>query len=194
MDFGARSGKRKIKISTIARRSVKPAKYGQLLFRIVNAFKCRNIIELGTSLGISTLYLSFPDTGNQIITLEGSPEIAGIARTNFERLKRKNIRLIEGEFGVTLPKALHTLETVDLVYFDGNHRKDPTLAYFNQCLSHINENSIFIFDDIYWSREMSEAWKIIQSHPAATTTIDLFQFGIVFFRSGMTKQNFMIKY
>jgi predicted O-methyltransferase YrrM len=194
LDYGARSGKRKMKVSRIAAHSVKPKKYGQLLFRIANEFKCKNIIELGTSLGISTLYLSFPDSKSEVITLEGSPEIAALAKMNFDKLKRKNIKLIEGEFSVTLPKALHLLETIDLVYFDGNHRKEPTLSYFNQCLSHINENSIFIFDDIYWSKEMNEAWKTIQSHPAVTTTIDLFQLGIVFFRSGMAKQNFVIKF
>jgi predicted O-methyltransferase YrrM len=194
VDYGARSGIRKQTVSSIARNSVKPKKYGQLLFRIVNAFKFRNILELGTSLGISTLYLSFPDTNGKVVTLEGSPEIARLAKQNFDRLKRNNIELITGEFGETLSKGLRILKNVDLVYFDGNHRKAPTLSYFTQCLKYSNENSIFIFDDIHWSKEMNKAWNEIITHPDITCSIDLFQLGIVFFRKGMLKQHFVIKY
>lgn len=193
-DFGARGGIRNEKISSIARISVKPKKYAQLLFRIANAFKSKKILELGTSLGISTLYLAFPDANSSVITLEGSSEIAKIALQNFERLKRKNITLLQGEFNETLPKAFKMADKLDLVYIDGNHRKAPTLSYFEQCLPYMDEDSIFIFDDIHWSGEMEEAWKIIQSHPLVTTTIDLFQLGLVFFRPGLSKQNFVLRF
>ena len=194
IDYGARGGKRKEKISSVSKNVLKPKKYAQLLFRIANNFKCRNILELGTSFGISTLYLSMHDNNSRVITLEGSPEIAALAKKNFNRLSRKNILLIEGEFSDTLPKAISSFPSIDLVYFDGNHRLEPTLSYFNQCLPHINENTIFIFDDIHWSREMNEAWKKIQSHPTTKITIDLFQLGLVFFRPGFNKQNFVIKF
>jgi predicted O-methyltransferase YrrM len=193
-DFGARSGSRKQTVSSIARNSLQPKKYSQLLFRIANAFRSKKILELGTSLGISTLYLSFPDTNNKVVTLEGSPEIAARARKNFEKLNRKNIELIEGEFAKTISEALSILQGPDLVYFDGNHRLAPTLSYFNQCLEHANENSIFIFDDIHWSKEMNDAWKQIIDHPLVTCSIDLFQLGLVFFRPGMTKQSFVLKF
>ena len=192
-DFGTRSD-RDAKISTIARTSLKPKKYAQLLFRLVNHFKCENILEIGTSLGITSLYLSFPNANARVITLEGSSALAGLASKNFERLKRKNLEVIVGEFGETLPKALDKFGKVDFVYFDGNHRLDPTLQYFKQCLQHSHAESVFVFDDIHWSREMQEAWLSICNHESVTCTIDLFQLGLVFFRTGMTKQHFTIKY
>ncbi len=193
-DFGTGKNHRTVLVSDIAKKAVKPKKYAQLLFRLVNRFSSENILEIGTSLGITTLYLSMPNTKNKIITLEGSPEIAAIAKKNFEFIQRKNIELICGEFEESLPKALLKFNKLDLVYFDGNHKRNPTLSYFDKCLDLSTEDSIFVFDDIYWSREMKNAWKEIKKNSNVTLSIDLFQFGIVFFKKGLEKQHFTLRY
>jgi predicted O-methyltransferase YrrM len=160
----------------------------------VNRFSPEHTLELGTSLGITTLYLSLPKQQNQIITLEGCPETAALALANFRRLKRTNIELLSGEFSDTLPLALKKLPRLDLVYFDGNHRKEPTLNYFETCLPQATEDSIFIFDDIHWDPGMESAWEEIKKHHRVSLTIDLFELGLVFFRRGMVKQDFVLKY
>ena len=193
-DFGTGKKQRKVLVSDIAKKVVKSKKYAQLLFRLVNRFSSENILEIGTSLGITTLYLAMPNTKNKIITLEGSPEIATIAKNNFELIQRKNIDLICGEFDESLPKALNKFKKLDLVYFDGNHKRNPTLSYFEKCLNLSTEDSIFIFDDIYWSREMESAWKEIKVHPKVTLSIDLFHFGITFFKKELVKQNFTLRF
>ena len=193
-DFGTGNNQRKVLIRDIAMKAVKPKKYGQLLFRLVNKFSTENILEFGTSLGITSLYLSMPDKNNRVITLEGSYEIAAIAKEGFDKLKRKNIEIIVGEFDESLPKVFDKFKRLDLVFFDGNHRREPTLTYFEKCLKLITENSIFIFDDIHWSREMEMAWNEIKENPSVTVSIDLFQLGIIFFRKGMVKQHFTLQY
>ena len=193
-DFGTGKNQRQKLVSNIARNSVKPKKYAELLFRLVNKFSSENILEFGTSLGITTLYLSLPNKNNRIITLEGSPEIADIAKVNFEKMKRSNIEIIVGEFDESLPKALSKFKQLDLVFFDGNHQKIPTLSYFKKCLNLATENSIFIFDDIHWSREMESAWEEIKENASVTLSIDLFQLGLVFFRKGIVKQHFTLQY
>lgn len=193
-DFGTGEKQRTVLVSDIAKKAIKPKKYAQLLFRLVNKFSSENILEIGTSLGITTLYLSMPNSKNRIITLEGSPEIAAIAKNNFALIQRKNIELICGEFEESLPIALLKLKKLDLVYFDGNHRRNPTLSYFERCLHLSTEDSIFIFDDIYWSKEMEIAWKEIKKNPKVTLSIDLFQLGIVFFKKGLEKQHFTLRY
>ena len=120
-DFGTGKKQRTVLVSDIAKKAVKPKKYAQLLFRLVNRFSSENILEIGTSLGITTLYLSMPNTKSRIITLEGSPEIAAIAKNNFELIQRRNIELICGEFEESLPIALLKFKRLDLVYFDGRH-------------------------------------------------------------------------
>lgn len=195
-DFGA-EGNGKIstkKISTIAKHSLQEKKYAQLIFRLVNFSNAKTILELGTSLGITSLYIANAAKKSHFITLEGCPEIANIAQENFDRMKCKNIELVVGNFDVKLPETLSELMQVDLVYFDGNHRKQATLDYFNLCLTKKTKDSVFIFDDIYWSREMKEAWDEIIVNENVTVSIDLFKLGIVFFRSGIPKQHFRLKF
>jgi predicted O-methyltransferase YrrM len=182
------------KISAITYHSAKPAKYARLLYRIVNYFKPPNILELGTSFGISSLYIASANREAKIITLEGCSETAEVATDNFQSRGFKNIEQIIGDFNKTLDEAIYKFERLDFVFFDGNHQKEPTINYFLKCLSKSHNKSIFIFDDINWSDEMKEAWKEIQSHPKVTATIDLFILGIVFFNPDLTKQDFVIRF
>ncbi len=192
---GSRVSKSNVrKISEIAQSALTRKKYARLLYRLVNYFEPPKILELGTSLGISTLYLSHASENSQIISIEGSHEIAKIAQNNFELLGCKNIELLIGNFDEVLPKALEKLGGLDFVFFDGNHQKEPTLRYFNACLEFKNNDSIFVFDDIHWSEGMENAWNEIKSHQDVVVTIDLFFFGLVFFRKEMSKQNFIIKF
>ncbi len=195
-DFGTgrTSSRKKRSLQFIAKHYVKPAKYGQLLFRLVNRFQPQHVLELGTSLGITTMYLASTSTKSNVITVEGCPNTAAKAAQNFETAGIKNIEQLIGEFSETLPVALKKIPQFDFVFVDGNHRKDATLSYFHLCLSKHTEDSVFIFDDIHWSSEMQEAWKTIQQHEAVTLTIDLFFIGLVFFRKGIPKQHFVLKY
>ena len=197
IDLGAGSHLSKSNTRTVKQLidySVKPAKYSQLLFRLANHFQPAKIIELGTSIGITATYIAKANTKANVITIEGCPEIAAIALQNFNTLSINNIQQHIGNFDELLPAILSKTETLDFIFFDGNHRKAPTLNYFNQCLQKAKEDTVFIFDDIYWSKEMKEAWLEIKNNPQVTITIDLFFLGIVFFRKEQAKQNFVLKF
>jgi predicted O-methyltransferase YrrM len=161
---------------------------------LVKHFQPVNLLELGTSLGISTAYMSKASPTKKIITIEGSENIANIAIDNFNRLNISNIQVITGNFDIQLPKLLQNTSTFDFVFFDGNHRKQPTLSYFELCLQHKHNDSVFVFDDIHWSDEMEEAWESIKQSPEVTVTIDLFFIGLVFFRKESTKEHFIIRF
>ncbi|MBL4655482.1 MAG: class I SAM-dependent methyltransferase [Bacteroidia bacterium] len=186
--------KSKRTISEIVRRYTISPKYGKLLFRLINHFKPKTTIEIGTSLGLSTAYLASGNSDNTVLTLEGCPQTAEIAKQNFESLDLKNVELIVGDFDKSLEEVVSKLATIDLVFFDGNHAKEPTINYFEQCLLKANEHSLFIFDDIHWSKGMEEAWEEIKRHPETTVTIDLFQFGLVFFRKDQVREHFLLRY
>jgi predicted O-methyltransferase YrrM len=189
---GLRGNKRKIK--DIARHSLKSAKYGQLIFRLVNYFKPQTILELGTSLGVTTLYMGLHEFRPNVVSIEGSEEIALRAEQNFIRMKASNIQILKGNFDDVLPVQLKPLSQLDFVFFDGNHRKEPTIRYFKACLNYAHPESVFVFDDIHWSGEMEQAWEFIKQDPAVTITIDLFFIGIVFFRKEQARQNFTLKF
>ena len=197
IDLGAGSNilsTKKKKISSIVKSYSKTEKYGRLLFRLADFFKPEKILELGTSLGLSTAYLASPSGSIRVTTLEGCPETADAARKNFKKISLENIEVITGNFNDTLSAALKKTGNPGLVFFDGNHRKEPTLRYFRECLEHSSAGSVFIFDDIHWSEEMEDAWIEIKKHSTVTCTIDLFFLGLVFFRKEMTKQDFVLRF
>ena len=197
-DFGA--GSRVFKsnrrsVAKIARHVVKSAKYGTLLFRLVNHFKPRQILELGTSLGITTLYLAMADRNSEVHTLEGCPETLAVAKAQFETMDAKHIRTYEGPFEKQLPLALSNLEALDFAFIDGHHTKAATLDYFEQCLPKVHAGTVMVMDDIHWSDEMEEAWKTLKAHPRVTISIDLFQVGLIFFREEHEeKEHFTLRY
>ncbi len=197
-DFGAGSAVIKTNtrvVSKIAASSLKAKKFAQLLYRMAAYYKPQMMIELGTSLGVTSAYLAAGNPSTTLYTLEGAPEIAKIAQQNFHALSLKNIELITGDFAVTLPQLFASIQQTGLAFVDGNHRKLPTLQYFGLLLRHSDDNTILIFDDIHWSAEMEEAWAEIKSHNAVTLTIDLFFIGIVFLRKDFkVKQHFSIRF
>ena len=197
-DFGAGSAvikTKKRKASDIAASSLKTKKFSRLLFRMVRYYKTENVLELGTCLGVTTAYLASADNNSSVTTMEGSVNIAAVAQQNFAQLKLKNINIITGDFENILEPFLQSSEKIDFAFLDGNHRKIPTLKYFQQILAASHEHCILVFDDIHWSEEMEEAWSEIKLHNAITLSIDLFFIGIVFLRKDFkAKQHFTIRF
>ena len=196
-DFGAGShvnNSKHRKIKDIAKNSAKNSKFGKLLYRIIQFYKPKNILELGTSLGISTLYLAKAEETSKVYTFEGCPQTAKIAQDNFDKMNGVNINIELGNFQNTLEKKLKEITTIDLAFIDGNHQEKPTITYFEECLKNANNETIFIFDDIHWSKGMENAWNYIKSHPRTTLSVDLFYIGIVFIKSELSKEEYTIRY
>ena len=196
--FGAGShfGKRKnVSIGNIARLSSTQKKYGNLLYRTVMFFKPKVILELGTSLGIGTSYLALADKNANIYTIEGSGILSALARENFSRLNISNIKQYTGKFIDVLPGLLDQLPDIDLIFIDGDHKEEATIKYFELCLEVVNSESIIILDDIHWSSGMEKAWERIKKYSNVKLTLDLFRFGLIFFREEIySKQHFRIRY
>ena len=196
-DFGAGSSindNRERTVQDIARNSAKDAKFGQLLYRICQFLGPKNIVELGTSLGISTAYLTYRKVDIKVFTFEGCPETAQLAKENFDKMNLENIDITIGDFKNTLTQKLERIKNVDLAFIDGNHQEKSTTYYFEEILKYANNDSVFIFDDIHWSSGMESAWEYVKSHKRTTLTIDLFFFGIVFIKSELSKENFIIRF
>jgi len=182
-------------VSQIAKSALKSKRLAQVLFRLVKHYQPQTIVELGTSLGITTCYLSKANPASSIITIEGSDSIASIANENFRNLNCTNIEELRGNFDSILPSVISQLSSIDLAYIDGNHRYQPTINYFHQFLSKSHNKTILVFDDIHWSKEMEEAWEEIKQHDSVQYTVDIFFLGFVFFRNEFkVKQDFSIRF
>ena len=196
-DLGAGSasnGAGERRISDITRYAAKPKRLGQLIFRIARYYQPRTLLELGTSLGVSTAYLAEAAPEARLVSIEGASALAGAAAENLWWLGLSNVELRTGNFDELLGPELARLGQVDLAFVDGNHRREPTLRYFHLLAARCSPRSVLIFDDIHWSTEMEEAWESIRQDPRVMLTIDLFFIGLVFFREEFKiKQNFTIR-
>jgi len=195
-DFGAGSKVFKSNtrhVSKIAKTAGISTKRAELLYRIVNYFQPTSILEIGTSLGLATSALSLGNPKSKIITLEGCANTQSIAKNQLQLQNLENIEFVTTEFSKYLKNCQPNTEHYQLIYFDGNHSKKATLDYFELVLPTISNETIWIFDDIHWSKDMEAAWEIIKNHPKVKVTIDTFQWGMVFFRSEQKKEHFLIR-
>jgi len=194
-DFGA--GSRVFKsnlrpVFSIAKNAGITLHRAKLLLRLTNYLKINQAIELGTSLGIASSAIA-ANKRTQLITIEGCPEIAKIANQQFQKYNLENIDFRRDQFENQLEQFVQTKQKFDLIYFDGNHQKKSTLDYFTKLLPTSHNDSVFIFDDIHWSREMEEAWNEIKAHPEVSVSIDTFHWGFIFFRKEQPKQDFILR-
>lgn len=197
-DFGAgsrvfKSNERKI--SAIAKNAGISKKRAELLFRITRYFQPETVLEIGTSLGLATVALSLSNPKAKITTLEGCINTQNVAKKQFQTLKLdlQSTEFTTAEFSEFLKNNQQPTTNYSLIYFDGNHSQKATLEYFNLLLSTITNDSVWIFDDIHWSKEMEQAWEEIKNHEKVTVTVDTFQWGIVFFRKEQEKEHFTIR-
>lgn len=181
-------------IGSIVKKSSINKKYGKLIFGLVEYFKPEVIIELGTSVGISTLYLSKAGFKAKVFTIEGCNSKSKIARDVFTKMQCDNIELFTGKFETVLPHVLQKAGNIDFAFVDGDHTFNATLSNFETILTYSHNDTVIVFDDIYWSQAMKQAWKQICDHERVTVSIDLFRIGIVFLKAELSKQKFIIRF
>ena len=175
-------------VAQICRMHAGGRRQGRRLYKIAELYRPQTVLELGTSLGLSAAYLATGAKPGQMVTIEGCPQTAMVARENLQQLGLEQVEVLTGPFTEKLPEALEKLSTVDLVYLDGHHRYRPTLEYFEACLPRVHAQTVFLLDDLYWSAEMADAWAAIKRHPEVKLTVDLFFLGIVYFDPGIRKK------
>lgn len=195
-DFGTGKRSNNTYITSIkkqAKRSLKNDSDIIILYNIVNKIKPKNILELGTSFGVSTLTMSIANPNCSIKTFEGCPNISKKAEALFKEAKVSNIQIVVGNINTTLYDAKQVSEPFDLVFIDANHTYVDTLKYFFHIKTLLNKNSLIIFDDIHWSKEMNKAWKSIIEDTDITLSVETWNFGFVFFNNDLSKQHFILR-
>lgn len=197
VDFGLKAGEKefityRVRVQELAKSRSLPEKYLFFMYRLVRYFQPLQMLEFGTSTGLSGLAMALANKNGKLLSMEGCASVASVAQGNFDRNKVENAEIIIGNFSNVLAPALEGLSGLDLVFFDGNHRPEALLDYVKYCLPFTNNQSIFVFDDIHSSASMKSAWTAVKNLDAVSLSIDLYRMGIVFFRTGIQKQHFVI--
>ena len=144
------------KVSAVVKNAGMKKKRQKLLFRLAKYFKSETVLELGTSLGLGTVALSLSNEFSAINTVEGCPNTLSKAQEYFEKFNLHNIQIHQELFSEFLE---NTSTQFDLIFIDGDHNGERTLGYFNSLLKKVHNDSVIIFDDIYWSKDMTVAWQ-----------------------------------
>ena len=181
------------KVSDIARTSLSPRKFSHLYSRIIKEYDYKNVIELGTSLGLNSMYLGL-STSTHVRTFEGSESVANIAEELFTVAGSQNIKLVRGNIDVTLPVELGATDVLDFALIDANHRYAPTLNYFDMLASKVSVKGMVVLDDIHATLQMEKAWKSIQEDSRVHATADLYRCGLVFFDPSLDEQHVVLRF
>ncbi len=181
-DYGAgsRIKNRSKSVKQIVKTAASSPQKGKELHRLIKSCQCKHILELGTNVGLGSLYMATANPKSNLITIEGDPELARYAQRHFDQLQIHSIQLINDQFDLRLPALLKSLhQPIDCVYLDGNHQMEATKHYYSLIAPYLDERSVIILDDIRWSSDMYTAWKAIASLPE-WSTLDLGSYGVLF--------------
>ncbi len=181
------------RISNIAKTSLTTRKIANLFYSIIHHNRSNNILEFGTSLGITAAYFCVANSNAVVISIEGSKAIINEAKKIKSDLNLKNLQLINSNFDFVLMNMLGNYESFDFVHIDGNHSYKATMKYFSHLLKIANENTIFAIADIYWSADMLKAWKEIIKQNKVRLNIDLYFVGLVFLTEKYEKRSMKIR-
>ena len=192
-DFGA--GSKKLSnvraIPKIFKTSSSKGKYGKLLYQLARFHQFKNVLEFGTSLGVGTCYLQLGNPKARITTVEACKNTREIALESFKMLELENIESIRSTFNEFLAEKPET--KYDLIYIDGHHDGEALLRYMSELSENKHDETIFILDDIRWSKSMFKAWNAIVSSADYHVTVDFFRFGIALPRKHQVKEHFTLK-
>lgn len=164
----------------------------KLINKIIGYFNIKTVLELGTSVGLGSLAMAVNMPNTKVETIEACPNTAAFAKKQFKSLDLENIKVFNYDFSFFL-NNISDRKQYDLIYVDGHHNKEATLKYFNLLQKHIHQYSVIIFDDIYWSKDMQDAWLTICTHENLKVSIDLYFWGIVFFNPNLSQQHYKIR-
>jgi predicted O-methyltransferase YrrM len=159
---------------------------------MIRYYRYRHVLELGTSLGVNTMYLAQDNTNT--FTMEGAHDLARLAQQSFTDNGLDNITMIQGNIDETLPDFLQKVDPLDFVFLDANHRYDPTIRYAGWLIPKMANKSAIVFDDIHRSKEMERAWDEVKEHKRINCTVDLFRCGIAFIDTALSKQHVVLQY
>jgi len=192
-EIGSREGRIKSTISKVYKRTASSIRDAEMIAELAAHVNGKTILEMGTAFGTTSLAMHFAAHKSRIITLEGVPEIAAIAKEHFEKYEAENVILKTGRFSETLPQIVAAEKDLGLVFIDGHHSRKPTIEYLEMILPALSEKAIVVLDDIYYSRDMIQCWSELQQHPAFQVKMDFFRFGLLIKNADLSAECFSLR-
>jgi len=192
-ELGSREGRLETTVFEVFKRTSTSIGEAEMIAELAAHVNGKTILEMGTAFGTTSLAMHFAAHKSRIITLEGVPEIAAIAKEHFQKYEAENVILKTGRFSETLPQIVAAEKDLGLVFIDGHHSRKPTLEYLEMILPALSEKAIVVLDDIYYSRDMIQCWSELQQHPAFQVKMDFFRFGLLIKNADLSSETFRLR-
>ncbi len=167
--------------------------YDQLLFRLVNFFKPKNVVEIGDSVGITTLYLATSDTRRPTYTIGESKDLADFAHTTFGKVGLQNIIQLAGSVEEKLPVVLSKEKNVDFVYFGRQASVEAMQKSLSLLSSCFTGKTVLLMSDI-WKDDRKKLWESVKKQGGGRVSIDMFHYGILIYNEDLQCENYNLLY
>ena len=146
---------------------------GQFFNLLLHSKKAKNMLEIGTSVGYSTIWCAeaIKQNSGKIITIEANESKIKRAKENFARAKVDDIISIKNGYAIDVLESMKNQKEFeslfDFVLLDAD--KENTLNYFNLILPMTKVGGIILIDNMLYPEkyreEMSKVEQEIKSNP-----------------------------
>lgn len=164
----------------------------QILFRIIQDARFENLLEIGASTGLETLYMQFANPKARCVTATDSPALTAILQRRFYANAVENIYIQTLDKENNLENITNSFKRIDFVLFN-RVNTEQLWEGFHLCQSKRKNNAIFAVLDIHKNADKARVWKNIQKNEDVRVTIDLYHMGIILFHPELQKKAYTIK-
>lgn len=173
--------------------NVDPA-YAQLLFRLVNRYKARNVVETNMRTGIASMYLAAPDSKVKVTTFGNEKALNELALHYMKETGFRNVRVVQGTAEEKLQEVMGELDTLDLLFVNDCASGSDLDDRIGVCMPKTASQTIFVVEGIYANESMTASWKRLQADSRVRVTVDLFRYGLVFFKDNLQKEDYYVRF
>jgi predicted O-methyltransferase YrrM len=164
--------------------------YGALLFRLVNWFKCRNVLQIRSFSGIMSLYLASARNNCTCFALEENVGLTESAERFAELQGLTNLHFFKGDYAENLAKLKKEISAFDLIFINHAGDAEKTAETISLTRTFCNEKTMLVIDGISCNKNMQALWQSLKNDSETRVTIDLYALGLVFFDKKLNKQNY----
>ena len=161
-------------------------KEARLLYRLVRFFEPETVLTFGQLSALNTSALALGNLQTKVY-LEQSPDFLetlnsmGVVNVNLIRHNENKEEQFERE-------------NTGFVYYSFDDFGEDTWNNLEDGFGEVDEDTVLIFEGIHHSHRTEAAWEAIKANEDVTLSIDVYSIGMVFFREGIEKQDFVLKY
>lgn len=158
----------------------------RLLFKLVNYFSSKRILELGAGVGISTLYLTAPASDIECISVDADSANKRHAQMLYEHWPRNIVQ--------NSAATVNLEEKQDCIFVNLRNYSHSTECIINCILQNVHEKSFVIIDGIRTNRKYQMLWKELLKKDEVVVSLDLYNVGILFFNKKYFKKNYKLSF